>query len=314
MPSSKAVASTVRSTRRRSKRVACWVGRSWAHLHYARRIEPTWLELNFLRIPIAGLPRALDGLRLVQLSDFHLKRRLDPDHVRASVALANRCEPAVIALTGDFVHQGYRYVDPIAQLLGELRAPLGVFAVLGNHDHAVRNCLGVRRHARLHLAIEQALARHGIRVLRNEAVQLDYRGAPFVVAGIDDLWSRRYDVDKALETVAAHVPRIVLAHNPRTIEHLGPHRCDLMLSGHTHGGQVHLPWMRAPLLGRRKQPFWSGLYQLGSTHLYVNKGVGHSIPFRYRTRPEVALLALTTAQPSRGNASLPAAAVPAARA
>ena len=274
-------------------RLAHWLGRSWARLHYARRIEPTWLEVNSLEVQIADLPKVMDGLRIVQLSDFHLKRRLDPNYIRESVELANRCEPNLIALTGDFVHKGFRYVQPIAELLSELRAPLGIFAVLGNHDHSVRNALGVRRHRRLHLEVTQALEAQGIRVLRNEAVTLAHRGATLVLAGVDDLWSRRCDVRKALDATPADTPTIVLAHNPRTIELMEGHRCDLMLSGHTHGGQVNLALLGTPVLGRRKRRFRAGLYEHNGTYLYVNKGVGHGIALRYRTRPEVALLSLT---------------------
>ncbi|MBI3461867.1 MAG: metallophosphoesterase [Planctomycetes bacterium] len=273
-------------------RLARWLGRSWARLHYARRIEPTWLEVNSLEIPIADLPNSLDGFRIVQLSDFHLKRRLDPNYIRQSVELANQCKPHLIALTGDFVHKGFRYVQPIAELLSELRAPLGIFAVLGNHDHSVRNALGVRRHRRLHLEVTLALEAQGIRVLRNEAVTLDHRGARLVLAGVDDLWSRRCDVRKALDAVPAQSPTIVLAHNPRTIELMEGHRCDLMLSGHTHGGQVNLALLGTAMLGRRKRRFRAGLYQHNGKYLYVNKGVGYGIALRYRTRPEVALLSL----------------------
>src|SRR2546426_11895951 len=93
---------------RKSHPIARWLGRNWARLHYARRIEPTWLEVNSLVIPIAGLPKPLDGLRIAHLSDFHLKRRLDPSYIRHSVELANAFEPTLIALTGDFVHKGFR--------------------------------------------------------------------------------------------------------------------------------------------------------------------------------------------------------------
>ncbi len=279
---------------RTPRRIAGWFGRNWARLHYARRIEPTWLEVNSLDVSIPSLPEALSGLRIVQLSDFHFKKRLDPNYIRHSIELAQRCEPDLIALTGDFVHKGYSFVEPIAELLGELRAPLGVFAVLGNHDYAVRNALGIRRYPRLHLAIHRSLSKHKIRVLRNESVTLRHNGAELAVAGVDDLWSRSCDVARTLGDVPEGVPRIVLAHNPKTIELLDDHRCDLMLSGHTHGGQVTFGHSKSPLLRRRA--FRAGLYCHRGKHLYVNKGIGHGIRLRYRTRPEVALLQLTAAR------------------
>jgi hypothetical protein len=279
----------------RSRRLAGWVGRNWARLHYARRVEPTWLEVNSLDVPVAGLPHELVGLRVTHLSDFHLKRFVDPNYIRQSVEFANASEPHVVALTGDFVHKGSRYVEAIAELLGELRATLGVFAVLGNHDHAVRNALGISLRPRLHLKVERALTQRGIRVLRNDSLVVQHNGSPFTIAGVDDLWSRSCNVSKTLAAVSPHLPAIVLAHNPRTIHHVKHHRCDLMLSGHTHGGQVQLPRL-GPLLLRRS-PFRSGLYEHEGRHLYVNKGVGHSIPLRFATRPEVAVLKLARGLP-----------------
>ena len=277
-------------------RWARWIGRNWARVSYGYRVEPTWLELNRCDIPVAGLPAAFADFRIVQLSDFHCSRQVTPTYLTEAVDLAQAQNADVAVLTGDFVHKGYRYVERVAQTLSRLSAPLGVYAVLGNHDFAVRNALGFRRFRHLHRAVAQALAAHGIRVLHNEAVPLQRGAERLYLVGVEDLWSRACDLDQAFNGLPPAIPRIVLAHNPRTIEHLDDRRCDLMLSGHTHGGQIHVPGLGRPALGRKARRFAAGLYQHRNTYLYVNKGVGFGLPFRFRVRPEVAVLTLRCAR------------------
>jgi predicted MPP superfamily phosphohydrolase len=114
------------------------------------------------------------------------------------------------------------------------------------------------------------------------------------LTGIEDLWSRVCDPDASFAGICTRTPRIVLAHNPLTVERIGEHRCDLMLSGHTHGGQVMLPGVGRLALGPRGRRFAAGLYQVGSSWLYVNKGIGFGLRIRYRVRPEVAVFTLTS--------------------
>jgi predicted MPP superfamily phosphohydrolase len=273
--------------------VARLVGRHWARWNYARRVEPLWLEENDLTIPVRDLPPALDGLTVAHLTDFHNGPQLPPEYLREVVDRTNARRPDLIALTGDYVHCGYGSVSEAAVALGRLAAPLGVFAVLGNHDFSVRNALGLRRHRGLHLAVEGALNTQGIHVLRNEGVLLNHGSAVLGVAGIDDLWSRECDPAKALNSLPAGVPRVVLAHNPRTAELFTGLRGDLMLSGHTHGGQVNWPGLGRVFLGRKARRMAAGLHQHESVPVYVNKGVGFGWRFRFGVRPEIAFLRLT---------------------
>jgi uncharacterized protein len=273
-------------------RWARWIGRSWARVHYALRVEPTWLELNHHDVPIPHLPAGFAGLRIVQLSDFHCSRHVTPAYLGEAVDLAQAQNGDVMVLTGDFVHKGFRHVQGIAAVLGRLTAPHGVFAVLGNHDFSVRNALGMRRYRHLHRAVAEALTAQGIRVLHNEAVVLRRAEARLHLAGVEDLWSRVCDVDRALAGLNPAVPCVVLAHNPCTIEHLDGRRCDLMLSGHTHGGQINLPGLGRVTLGRNGRRFAAGMYHYRNTYLYVNKGVGFGFRVRYGVRPEVAVLTL----------------------
>lgn len=283
-------------------RWARFIGRNWARVSYGRRVEPTWLELTRTVVSVRDLPPTLSGFRIVQLSDFHCSRRVTPAYLAEAVDLAQAQRPNVIVLTGDFVHRGYRYVDQVADALGRLSAPQGVYAVLGNHDFSVGNALGIRRHRRLHEAVTTALAARGIAVLQNESVRLDHGDAALHLIGVADLWSRVCDLEQAFAGLDPDLPCVVLAHNPRTVERLAGRRCDLMLSGHTHGGQINWPGLGRPMLGRRARQFAAGLYRCADTHLYVNKGVGFGIRFRFGVRPEVAVLDLVAAAGPTGGA------------
>lgn len=278
-----------------------WVGQSLAHLSYAVLVEPTWLEVNHVELPVAGGPPA-GRLRIVQLTDFHFQRRVPERYIEHCVRSANAEHPDLVALTGDYIHKGPRFVDRIAELLSHLSAPLGVYAVLGNHDHAVRNSLGFRGYPRLHRKIADSLERHGIRVLHNELLTLEHAGGRYQISGVDDLWSRRCRPDLALAALDPELPHVMLAHHPYTIELIAGQRCDLMLSGHTHGGQVHTRRFGSPALGRKMKRYAAGLYSVAESNLYVNKGVGFGLKIRFNRRPEIAVFDLVTAgaQPPNG--------------
>ena len=290
---------------------ARWIGRNWARVSYGRDVEPTWLELNEIPIGIADLPPAFAGFRIAHLTDFHCSRKVTAAYLEEAVRLAQEQRPDLVVLTGDFVHKGYHYVDRVAQILGQLQASHGVFAVLGNHDFSVRNALGIRRYRHLHRAVARALSAQGIQVLHNETVTLRQGTAVLNLSGVEDLWSRSCDLDRALAGVSPKGPCIMLAHNPKTAEQLNGRRCDLMLSGHTHGGQVNL---RQPLRSlrargaaapedapappaRKSHRLHAGLYQYSETQVYVNKGVGFGWRFRFGVRPEVAVFTLHRSKP-----------------
>ena len=193
---------------------ARWIGKTWARLSYGRKIEPTWLEFNELTLPIKDLSPALSGLKIAHLTDFHggehLPKHYLPEVVERTLAL----KPDLIALTGDFVHKGYRHVEDVARALRPLVAPLGVYAVLGNHDFSVRNALGWRRHRGLNVAVADALSAQGIRVLRNESELVQRDEGSIQIAGIDDLWSGECDLPAALANLCPHTPRLCLPTIP----------------------------------------------------------------------------------------------------
>lgn len=228
-----------------------------------------------LRMP--RLPEACSGLRVVQLSDIHYSLYLPPAAAERAVELANRLQPDVIALTGDFVTKARQFIEPMADLLAGLRARLGVFAVLGNHDFRVDAGM-----------VSRALARRRIRVLRNTHRRLQVGGGRIVIAGIDDA-RQRPSLDVALGARQASGFTLLLAHSPASLPDAAAHGVDLVLSGHTHGGQINFG-IAAPFYDRH---FPSGFLQSGSTRMYVSRGLGQVIvPWRLGCPPEIAAFTL----------------------
>lgn len=272
-----------------ARRLAHCIGRNWARLSYGRHVEPTWLEVNSTSIPVAGLGAEFAGLRIAHLSDFHCARHLPLDYLDRAISRALDAAPDLIALTGDFVHSGYRHIEAVARILSKCQAPMGVFAVLGNHDYSIHNSLGIRHRRGLHKGVAEALTSCGIHVLRNETVELKRGDANLYLVGLDDLWAGECDPATAMGKLNPLIPRIVLAHHPDTYERLAPYRCDLMLSGHTHGGQVDWPGLGRFLLAKRARNRAAGLYRVDDSFVYVNKGIGCGFRFRFGVRPEIAI-------------------------
>src|SRR4051812_13799050 len=185
---------------RRRYRLSRWLGRHWARFSYAVHVEPTWLEFNRHELEIADLPAEFDGFRIVQLSDLHCGKHLPGHHLADAIDAAAAERPDLIVITGDFVHKGHGHVEHAADSVRCLASAArhGVYAVLGNHDHSIRNALGIRRYKDLAGVIVEALHARGIRVLDNESVTLREGEARLHLAGVDDLWSRRCDVERAL--------------------------------------------------------------------------------------------------------------------
>jgi len=275
--------------------MARFVGRNWARLGYAYHVEPTWLAVNRVTLPIHNLPSALSGLRIAQLSDFHYGPHIPTGYLEDAIERTAAEKPDLIALTGDFIDRGPAHVGKAAKLFRNLKAPLGVFAVLGNHDFSVHTARGSRKHPELHRRVAGALATEGVSVLRNRTARVEHKGEGLLVAGVDDLWSGESDLDMALADACTQTPRVVLAHNPQTVEQLGGHRADVVLSGHTHGGQINWPGLGRLMLGKKARRFAAGLYPLDKGHLYVNTGVGFGWRFRFGVRPELAVFTLKPA-------------------
>jgi predicted MPP superfamily phosphohydrolase len=245
--------------------------------------------VNEERIWLDALPSAFQGLRVVQISDIHHGLFLPKEWLSEAVRQANRLNPDIIALTGDFVTYSRRNIGPAAELLGRLRARYGVYAVLGNHDFRVDAS-----------AISEALRAQHIDVLRNRHVTLWFGGESVYLAGVDD-YGYGADLRRAMRCVPREAATILLAHNPRVIHLASRQGVSLVLSGHTHGGQVNLPLL-GTVYGRSPERlrYKIGWDRMGATQIYVSRGIGTIVlPWRLRCPAEITHLELL-----RGTASV----------
>ncbi len=236
-------------------------------------------------IVLPGLDPAHDGLRVAQLSDLHVGSLTPPERIREAIETANRFRPDLVALTGDYLTRDPGGVSLMREQLGGLEGP--VVATLGNHDRWVDPA-----------GASKALESLGYAVLSNENTTLSLRGAPFTVVGVDDLWTRSADPVKAMKGVARRGSTLHLAHVPKTADHLAIWgRPMLVLSGHTHGGQVNVPLLMPALRFLFREPYTAGLYEVERVQLWVNRGVGNvGLALRVNAPPEVSLLTLRSAE------------------
>jgi uncharacterized protein len=255
------------------------------HAARAALTEPYMLTVEHQPIVLRKLPKELDGFRIVQLSDVHHGPFSSTEQIERAVQTANRLRPDIIALTGDYISRERHYAAPCAEMLGRLEAKYGVYAVLGNHDHWTDAAL-----------ITDLFRAEGITVLINQGVHFEHRGASFWLAGVDDTMVGLEDIPLALAGARKDEMKLLLAHNPIVLRRAARAGVDLVLSGHTHGGQVALRSDRSAS-GRPRRRLLKGLGRQGNTQIYVNRGLGTVIlPVRYGCPPEVSLLELRCAQ------------------
>lgn len=243
--------------------------------------ESLRLVLEQHKITLERLPPELDGFRIVQLSDIHLSPLTSRELVERAVETANRLRPDMIVLTGDYVSHEREYVAPCAGLMGRLRARCGVYAVLGNHDHWTDAEL-----------VTDLFKLEGIRMLTNEGMRFEHKGASFWLAGVDDTMTGQEDLPLALAGSSADEMKLLLAHNPLVLRRATRAGVDLVLAGHTHGGQINWRSERSAS-GRIRRRLLRGLGARGATQIYVSRGLGTVVlPFRFGSPPEVTLLEL----------------------
>lgn len=250
---------------------------------YPILLEPNWLEVTRVRVPLPDLPEDLVGLRIVQFTDVHLGPYMHAPLLRRAARAIMAQSPHVIVFTGDMVTRDQDADPAKARLLKSLEAPLGVWGVLGNHDHWADP-------ERVQTFIERNTP---VRILRNEHVPVKVGNTTFYLVGVDDAWVGADDAERAFAGVPEDAMRVVLLHEPDAVGWMPMTSLTLQLSGHTHGGQVRLPLMGAlllPYLGRR---YDAGLYRVQGGWLYTNRGLGMiSPPVRLNCRPEITVFVL----------------------
>jgi len=256
--------------------LATTVGAMTGATAYGVGYERHRIGITEASLPVSGLVPALDGLRIGFLTDIHHSRTVPADDVVHAVQLALAQQPDLIVLGGDYVTFGDRgFVGPVAELLAPLRAPHGVFAILGNHDDD--------------RDMPAALEAQHIQVLKDARTRIEIRGEPLELAGVR-FWTRRpQDIARVLRRSTATV--ILLAHDPRRLTEAAAFDVPAVLSGHTHGGQVILPGVGA--LARRRFPILAGLGSRENTSIFVSRGIGTVyVPVRINCPPEVAIVTL----------------------
>ena len=253
------------------------VGASWT-----LKIEPRWLVVEEVIVPLRRLPLALDGLRIAHLSDLHLGPDIRAEHLEEAAALTMSLQADLIVLTGDYVTRRAEYGPGLVKPLSRLRAPLGVYATLGNHDHWA----GAQE-------ITSHLAAAGLSVMRNASRPITRDGATLWLVGLDDVWFGSGDLREALAGIPSDACKVALVHEPDFADQSARHGIDLQLSGHTHGGQVRLPGLGPLILPKWGRKYPIGLQRAGGTWVYTSRGVGLvPPPIRFNCPPEIALLTL----------------------
>lgn len=261
---------------------------------YGFLVETRRFEVTRRTFPVRGLPRSLDGLVLAHLTDLHHGPYMSLGWIREVIEATKALSPDLVLLTGDYVHQSPRYIRPVAEALAELKAGVGVLGVLGNHDwwedgeetqrQFARVGVPLVDNARMFVTRDRKLVSGGVEGL--------------CVAGVGDFWEGGPNYDAALRGVPPGVPRLLLSHNPDAAEDRrfvrSGHRVDLMLCGHTHGGQVRVPGFGTPMVpSLYGQKYASGLVQGPVCPVFVSRGLGTAImPLRFRVVPEIAVVQL----------------------
>ena len=261
-------------------------------------LEPASTVVRRVSLSVPAWHAEHRGLKIALLTDLHVGApHMSLGRLRNVVGLVNEEAPDLVIITGDFVIGGpqdeggerggvaggtFVEPEPLAEELKHLRAPLGVYAVLGNHDWWFD---GER--------VARALGGAGLKVLENEAVRIERDGRGFWLGGVADLWTRRPDVEGTLRQVNTDDPVILFTHNPDIFPNV-PARVALTVAGHTHGGQVNLPFLGRPVVPSKfGQRYAFGHVVEGGRHLFVSGGVGTSIiPVRFRVPPEIVILKL----------------------
>jgi hypothetical protein len=255
------------------------------------------VEITRHRVRLSRLPQAFDGLRIAQLSDIHIGPFMTDQEVRRCVTLTNELRPDLVALTGDFINWDPATQGPVVLALAGLKAPLGVFGCLGNHE--------------LWTGTEESIARlfaaQHIRILRGESAPIRSQGATLNLLGVNfESRSRlgppggrvvRQYLEGAEHLVMPDAANVLLTHNPNAFDRAAELGIDLTLAGHTHGGQVNLEFIHPSLTPARLiSDYVRGWFRKGAAQLYVNRGLGtFGVPIRFGSRPEITLLELVRA-------------------
>jgi predicted MPP superfamily phosphohydrolase len=250
---------------------------------YGVLVRRRWHRVVHREVAIPGLDPRLNGLRIAHLSDLHIGTLTPRSWGLRWADAANREAPDLAVVTGDMVTSGTDYHEDVADVIGALRAKHGVFASMGNHDYFGEG-----------EPLVSMLGERDVRLLRNEGQGIEHAGATMWVAAIDDTWTRRDDIASALRDRPTGAFSVLLAHDPQRFDSAVEHGANLVLSGHTHGGQIAVPFLyKVANLANLAYRYRVGFYRRARSVLYVSPGLGTTgPPIRLGVAPEVTILVL----------------------
>lgn len=252
---------------------------------YGSKIEPNWIEVVSIDLTIPNLDSVFNNFKIVQVSDLHSNYFMPESRLNKIIKSVNQQQPDAIAITGDFVTQGRGFNDKnLISKFSRLEAKAGVLSVLGNHDHWKPNI------ARL----QQILVQSQINNLENGVYLVERGSQQLAIAGIDDPYWGKPDLQQAIAQLPSNVPAILLVHEPDYIEKSAlTHRFALQLSGHSHGGQIKIPFLDPFILPKGGRKYFAGLNQVEDTIIYTSRGLGMTgLPLRFGSRPEITVFTL----------------------
>lgn len=256
---------------------------------YTRFGEPYWIDVVPRKMPIRNLPSALNGTTLVQLSDLHVGAIVPDAFIGDVFAQVRALNPDIVVYTGDFITPHDGIFAQVERVYGDMpRGSLGTVGVMGNHDYgAFWSELPVA--ARLASMLNAA----GTQMLVNTSAVV----GGLQIVGMGELWAHQFDLRRAFAHADPALPTIVLSHNPDTVDVPGWGEYDgWILSGHTHGGQCKAPFLPPPIIPVRNKRYTAGEFDVGhGRRMYINRGIGHSLPVRFNVRPEITVFALERA-------------------
>ncbi|PSB12050.1 serine/threonine protein phosphatase [Pleurocapsa sp. CCALA 161] len=251
---------------------------------YGIKIEPNWIEVVPIQLTIPHLDPAFDQFKVVQISDLHSGRYMPESRFARIIQLVNQQQPDAIAITGDIVSKHSRFqAEKLQQQLSQLQAKTVIVAVLGNHDHSEKIKL-----------LKRILVQSKIDNLDNQVYIVERGSKKLAFAGIDDPYWGKPNLNKILDHLPEQVPTIFLVHEPDYIETSAKtHKFALQLSGHSHGGQIRIPFFAPLVLPYGGRKYFVGLNQVEDTITYTNRGLGMTnLPMRIGSRPEITVFTL----------------------
>lgn len=260
-------------------------------LSYAHFFEAHWLQKSLFTVPLSGGSRP--AVKLLHLSDLHASPVVSLGYIGKAIDAGLNWKPDLICLTGDFITSQFKDLAGYVEILRRLSQTAPTFASLGNHDGG-RWAKEEGGYASVGW-ISELLEKSAIKLLHNQSAMTRVNGRDLNLVGLGDLWAEDLDARRGFAANKANGNEtILLSHNPDTKEHLGIFEWHLMLSGHTHGGQLRVPWMGAtPFAPVRDKRFVAGLHRWDDRWIHITKGVGSVFGMRINCPPELSFLTLT---------------------